>query len=208
MRSKTTNRDYDFAYSDREIDSINKARNIKDGFTYLKGMSEHGNGEQESGILVAKNGQLLRDNEGRLIIELPSSASQQGSPIGLYLKQQIGFINQVAERLLYPVKILFPYKLGVWHWNVGEIIISQNPDGSFNVSGCKYDSYGSIDQLEPNMRKDIQDCLDQNLHGNKKYFHSNQCGTKIKSVQTGEACGLYASTAADNMRQVGICIVR
>ncbi len=185
---------YGYAYSDREINAINLARNARDGYGFY--MNDQGH---HSGILM-KNDSPLRDDQGRMVIELPASASQQGSPIDLYLGPQIEYLRQAINSnpsigVGYPVKILFPYKLNGWHWNVGEIVILEKPDGQFHIEGRKYDSYGSIDPLEDNMQRDIKE-----FFGETSSFDFGQSKIRITSVQTGVACGVYAALAMHNLK--------
>lgn len=196
---------YSFPYTDREINSINKARNCRDGYGYCQ-IKPQGLGVAvetvDSGILMRGNN-FLRDDKDRMVIELPAVASQQDSPIADRLREQMSYFqlakDQFEEAARYPVKILFPYKLG-WHWNVGEIIIEKAATGSLSVTCGKYDPNGTYGPIEDGMRTDID-----------AYFRAQGVTPRfdvvtqsIKKVQTGVACGLYAAIAMHNLKTKAI----
>ncbi|MES2961320.1 MAG: hypothetical protein V4694_02940 [Pseudomonadota bacterium] len=192
-RNKTT-----FAYTDREIDAVNSARNMEAGYKYFK------NKGQESGILFQSNGKPLTGNNGvQTIIEMPACAVDQGSPIGLYLEAQLDHLKEFSKTnpTTYPVKILFPYKLQAWHWNVGEITVTQK-GGKLALAGCAYDSMNKNASLEPDIQTEILDTFKKSFPGQIATInHLNLTSASPKTPQRGGiACGLYAGHAMHNLK--------
>ncbi len=194
-RNKTT-----YAYTDREIEAVNRARNIQEGISYFKNRKK-----EESGILF-KNNKPLNGSDGvKTIIEMPACALDQGSPIGFYLEAQLEHFKEFAKGKndsdVYPVKILFPYKLQAWHWNVGEITLNKTGE-NFSLEGCAYDSMNKEASLEEEIQREISQTFEQSFRG--KNFSSNKLDKKSNSPQApqkgGIACGLYAARAMHNLK--------
>lgn len=188
-----------FAYSDAEINAVNLARNNKERYRYFKNASN-----EETGILIDENDQPVRNADGGIVIELPACAVYQDSPIDPRLQEQLKHLEKFkkthSDKKIYPIKILFPYKLREWHWNVGEIIVS-NKNGNLTISGCAYDSYGSVGPLEKKIQEEIQKTFTASGYKTPQTtFAFNKKEESIKKVQTGVACGLYASIAMHNLK--------
>jgi len=203
-----------FAYSDREINAVDEARNVRDGFQSfeIKGTRIATDGTEVSyseptGILINAENQYVVDDEGNVIVTLPACAVDQGSHIKPRLEEQLKHLAKLEE--IFPVKILFPYKLSGFHWNVGEILISKNEEsgkeesGKFEISGTAYDSYGSGElscQLEEEIQHEIRECFLENGYPEADFF-LNKKTEGLKAVQTGVACGLYAAIAMHNLKK-------
>jgi hypothetical protein len=188
-----------FAYTDREIDAANCARNIEAGIKYFKNSKG-----QESGILLQKNGKPLTGSNGvQTIIEMPACAVDQGSPISLYLATQLEHLEDFTKTSPnpYPVKILFPYKLQSWHWNVGEVTVTQEAE-KLVLEGCAYDSMNKAAGLESKIQKEILDTFEASFPG--QISTQNHLDKKSASPQApqkgGIACGLYAGLAMHNLK--------
>ncbi|MDX2082738.1 MAG: hypothetical protein SFV53_01960 [Rickettsiales bacterium] len=188
----------DFAYTDREIDAVNNARNKRDGFSYW--INELG---KESGIL--KRGQsMLCDNVDRIVVEMPACDTLGiNSPIASRLKEQLDYLseyeNQNPEELI-SYKILFPYNVGNnSHWNVGEIIFEENLDGQFEVTTTAYDPFGEINYFNETIQEQITGVFESKYGKDRiTFFQSQQ--KSIQPVQTGVACGLYTAIALHNLK--------
>lgn len=195
-----------FSYYDRDINAVNEARNARDGFKYLEdeGVRIAADGtevrySEPTGILLDAAGNYVIDDDGNTIVELPACAVDQGSPIIPRLEAQLKQLAKLGN--VIPAKILFPYKLSGFHWNVGEIVISKDEEsGKFQISGTAYDSYGS-GELEERIRHEIYECFVSNGYAEAEFFLDK----KTKGLQTvqsgGLACGLYAAIAMHNLKK-------
>jgi serine/threonine protein phosphatase PrpC len=191
-----------FAYTDREITAINLARNIEAGYKYFKNQKG-----EESGILLKNDNQPLAGSDGiQTIIEMPACAVDQGSPISLYLAAQLEhfkeFIRTNPDHDHYPLKILFPYKLKAWHWNVGEVTVTMR-DGKLVLEGCAYDSMKRQADLEPEIQREILATFKEFFPG--EISEESNLNKKSNSPQRspqrgGIACGLYAALAMHNLK--------
>ena len=189
-----------FAYTDREIDAVNRARNIKARIKYFTTSKKN----QESGILLQQDEKPLAGSNGvRTIIEMPACAVDQGSPISLYLEAQLEHLKDfiTTNPNPYPVKILFPYKLQAWHWNVGEVTVTQE-GGKLVLKGCAYDSMNKAADLEPKIQQEILDTFEASFPGQiSTPNHLNEKSASTKAPQKGGiACGLYAGLAMHNLK--------
>jgi serine/threonine protein phosphatase PrpC len=198
-----------FAYTDREIDQVNIARNNRDGYRYAKVdsvllLENDNDGETETGLLLRQNGDLLKDDNQRTIIELPACAIDQGSPIIPRLQEQLlnldtyKIFNHGEEENFKKIKILFPYKLSVWHWNVGEIIVEEDGN-NLNLTCSTYDSYGQKRPIEDQIYREIEGVFIDKFF-NKVIKKTEVEKVKIPTVQTNIACGLYAAIALHNLK--------
>jgi len=193
-RNKTT-----YAYTDREIEAVNRARNIQEEISYFKNRKG-----EESGILF-KNKKPLNGSDGvKTIIEMPACAVDQGSPIGSYLEAQLEHFKEFAEGKddsnVYPVKILFPYKLQAWHWNVGEITLNKK-DKDFSLEGCAYDSMNKEASLEGEIQKEISETFKKSFRGENFSTRLNKKSNSTQAPQKGGiACGLYAARAMHDLK--------
>jgi hypothetical protein len=194
-RNKTT-----FAYTDREIDAANHARNIEAEIEYFKNSKG-----QESGILLQKNGRPLTGSNGvQTIIEMPACAVDQGSPISLYLAAQLEHFKEFIRTNPnpYPVKILFPYKLQAWHWNVGEVTVTQE-GGKLVLEGCAYDSMKQQAGLELKIQQEILATFKEFFPGEiseTSNLNKQSNSTQQSPQRGGIACGLYAALAMHNLK--------
>ncbi len=188
-----------FAYTDREIDAANRARNIKAEIKYFKNSKG-----QESGILLQKNEEPLTGSDGvQTIIEMTACAVDQGSPISLYLAAQLEHLKEFTKTSSnpYPVKILFPYKLQAWHWNVGEVTVTQE-GGKLVLKGCAYDSTEREAGLESKIQQEILETFEASFP--EQISDKNHLDGKSDSTEApqkgGIACGLYAGLAMHNLK--------
>jgi hypothetical protein len=190
----------DFAYSDREIDTVNSARNTQDGIFYcaLDGYTTN--------ILLNRDGHLLKEG-GKIVVELPAcDAMGEFSPINDRLREQFVHLNKL-ERLgttIYPLKILFPYKVEGWHWNAGEIIVTENAKSrKFIIEGRAYDPYGKGGSLNDVIKFGIRGFFTEQFGSGSANFKLDIV-SNIEQVQKGGvACGLYAARAMHNLKTKG-----
>jgi hypothetical protein len=190
-----SSRNRGFAYSDREIDAVNFARNLQDGIFYrvLDGVTTN--------ILSNREGHLLKEG-GKTVVELPAcDAIGKDSPITGHLKAQFAHLDKLERRreVIYPLKILFPYKVRGWHWNAGEIVVTDDKAGKFRIEGRAYDPVGG-GTLDPKIQLEIRA-----FFTNQPGFYDADFRLDIKSdtqkVQKGGvACGLYAARAIHNLK--------
>jgi hypothetical protein len=187
-----------FAYCDREIDLVNNARNHKSGYTYWKHNNTYTQTLQNTGD-DKKIG-------NHTIIELPACALNQSSPIEGSLRKSLKnlqeYTNILGNRNPYPVKILFPYKLQSWHWNVGEIIIDKLESGEYKISGYAIDSINPKSKLEDAIQKEIKDVFDDynGIYKNAD-FSLDSILKDLKVVQIRNiACGVYAGIAMHSLK--------
>ena len=193
-RNKTT-----YAYTDREIEAVNQARNIQEKISYFKNRKG-----EESGILFRNNKPLNGSDGVKTIIEMPACALDQGSPIGFYLEAQLEHFKEFAkgknDSYVYPVKILFPYKLQAWHWNVGEITLNKTGE-NFSLEGCAYDSMNKKASLEGEIQKEILHTFTRSFRGENFSYNLNKKSNSPQAPQRGGiACGLYAARAMHNLK--------
>lgn len=199
-----------FAYSDAEINAVNLARNNKENYKYftIKEPSPSTR-TKETGILIDKNDQPVRNADGgiEIVIELPACAVDQGSPIGPRLQEQLKHLEEFkkthSDKEIYPIKILFPYKLQAWHWNVGEIIVN-NSNNKIAISGCAYDSMKktkSLEAGEAGITGEIEQAFKDHYKNNAISFTFKE-SEEIEIVQPNGsvACGLYAGIAMHNLK--------
>jgi len=190
-----------FAYTDREIDAVNRARNIAAGYKYFKNKKG-----EESGILLRSDDKPLAGSDDiKTIIEMPACAVDQGSPISLYLAAQLEHLKDFTKTKTnsnpYPVKILFPYKLQAWHWNVGEVTVTQE-GGELVLAGCAYDSMNKAADLEIKIQQEILNTFEASFPGQISIQnHLNKKSASTEAPQKGGiACGLYAGIAMHNLK--------
>ncbi|MBM3579528.1 MAG: hypothetical protein FJX34_01990, partial [Alphaproteobacteria bacterium] len=184
-----------YAYSDRDIQQINAARNARDGYSYYGGGTY--------GILMG-GGTICRDDVGRTIIEMPPiSVADLGTDakhniLNQYLSRIMAVV-EVSQIPLYPIKILFPYRKGEFHWNCGEIVISKATSGKYEIECTSHDSFGG-GSFEEGIQKEIS-----------RFFVGKYGRADIKSltfptsgatkVQDSDlACGVYAAIAMHNLK--------
>lgn len=186
----------DFAYSDREIDAVNIARNTQDRISYLVLDGATTN------ILLNRDGNLLKE-DGKTVVELPAcDAMGENSPITGHLTAQFAHLDELERRgaVIYPLKILFPYKVEGWHWNAGEIIVAKDGAGKFRIEGRAYDPYGRGGCLNPKIQGEIRNFFTGQPGFGNANFQLNIV-SNIKPVQRGGvACGLYAARAIHNLK--------
>ena len=160
-----------FAFYDRDIDLLNKALNNKDRITKREGVN----------IDIIEN----KDTEGNTIIEFSAISSIETSPISAFINSEN--LLQVKKRD-YPIKILAPYKLDVWHWNILEIVI----DKEKNAVCRRYDTDGFTYNIEESLLKQIKELgtieginFENIKHGVEENFCNN--------LQKDENCGLASA---------------
>jgi len=187
-----------YAYTDRDIDAVNRARNTRDEISYFKNSKG-----QESGILL-KGEKPLTGNGAKTTIELPACDLFQGSSIGSHLKAQLENFKEFSKDKEpsdpYPVKILFPYKTDGWNWKVGEITVRKSGD-NLSLKGCAYDSMNEKASLDSGIWDEISKTFRGSFSDKKFTTLSNLKITSIGTPQKGEiASGLYAARAMYNLK--------
>jgi len=185
-----------YAYTDRDIDAVNRARNKSEGIGYFKNSKG-----QESGILLKGEKPLT---EKGTTIELPACDLFQGSSIGSHLKAQLENFKEFSKDKkpsdLYPVKILFPYKTDGWNWKVGEITVSKSSE-NFSLKGCDYDPVNKEVSLDSEIWEEISKTFEGSFSDKKFTTLNNLMITSINTLQKGEiASGLYAARAMYNLK--------
>ncbi len=187
----------DFAYSDREIDAVNIARNLQDGISYYSS-----NNGAATNILLNRDGNLLKEGS-KTVVELPAcDAMGENSPITGHLTAQFAHLDELERRgtVIYPLKILFPYKVEGWHWNAGEIIVAKDGARKFRIEGRAYDPYGRGGCLNPKIQREIRAFFIKQPGFDNANFQLDIV-SNIKPVQRGGvACGLYAARAIHNLK--------
>jgi len=192
-----------YPYSDGDINSLNNARNARDGITYWKyKQSEDSEGEIESNILM-QGDQPCKDNKGHLVVEMPAcDCKGERSPIENLLKEAMNQIERFKEKRELekntPVTILFPYKLESFHWNCGKITIEESQKDHIKINGYTYDSYGS-GVLGDGIQQQIREFFDRYKATKTKKFNLGH-GTLLPRVQTTLLCGGYAARAMHNLK--------
>lgn len=183
-----------FAFSDREIDIVNKARNARDGILYEKF------GGTETGILVYNNPNKCDGT----VIELPAVSNPDTSPIDVSINKQLGFFKELytpnPTQYPYPIKILAPYKLDGWHWNTLEIIIPQVG----NVTCKRYDTDGHSKPVEASMMNQINKVFSvDGVVGFQGRRVTNQVDSHKqynRSIQYSINCGLGAGAMMHDLK--------
>ncbi len=186
----------DFAYSDREIDAVNIARNLQDGISYYS--SDNG---VFTNILLNRGGHLLEEG-GKIVVELPAcDATGENSPITDRLRDQFVHLFKLESRgeAIYPLKILFPYKVVGWHWNAGEIIVAKDGAGKFRIEGRAYDPVGG-GTLDQKIQREIRAFFIQQPGFDNANFQLNIVSDTRQVQIGGIACGLYAARAIHNLK--------
>lgn len=187
----------DFAYTDREIDLVNAARNEYVGYKYFQ-VEDANNNLVQTGILVGENNQPISDGKN-IIIELPACNNLSDfSPIKDRLLEQLKNLNKAQIGNKKNVKFLFPYRKGLWHWNLGEITLEENDD-AISINATAYDSYGR-GTLESEIQGQIRKAFEDNYTNKTLVFSLSETSKNKSKVQTGVACGLYAARAMHNLK--------
>jgi len=168
-----------FAFYDRDIDLLNTALNNKDVIAKREGVDY---------IIEQK------DTEGNTIIEFSAISSIETSPISVFINREN--LQQVREED-YPIKILAPYKLDAWHWNIMEIVIDEGK----NAVCRRYDTNGRTYKIEDSLLKQIKELgtiegIDfKNIkHGVEEKF----CDNLQKDVNCGLASALIMHALKTN----------
>ena len=181
-----------YAFTDREINILNKCLNLQDNKLYHSIPID--NHDQDSAILKEK------DQQGNTIIEIPAISNINTSPVQTSISAPLEqFIKLKASKVVdYPVKILAPYKLNSWHWNVLEIKI----DADEKITCCRYNTDGKSHEVETNVFNQIKA-----LNINKLSFDNtkNTQGDKIElgdneSLQKLINCGLASTLMMHHLK--------
>jgi|GEM_PF-3438249 len=187
-----------FAYSDREINAVNVARNKRDGISY------HVSSNRLLTGILKKDSCFVR-NENGMVVELPAcDASGEASPIYDRLKEQFDHLLELKAQNeeIYPLKILFPYKVVAWHWNAGEIVVTEVADKKLMIKGTAYDSQGG-GRLYHKIQDDIKSFFEEKFGKSNVIFDLNTQSETIGVQKGGVACGLYAALAIHNLKTKG-----
>jgi len=115
----------------------------------------------ENGILVNQDGNPFRNRDKQIVIEFPAFAVAEASVFHEIVQAQMKSLDQLILKYKeskeeskeqkeaeaaskFPFKILIPYRIGAWHWNVIEIIVTDP-----NTASCsKYNTNGLKEKLD------------------------------------------------------------
>ncbi len=189
-----------YAYSDEDINSINQARNNRDGYQHYVTRNPRTKTDEYSGILVKEDGTFLRDDAGNLIVEMPAVSSD--GTLQIFLESQLLHLKRLEKQLgeeadIFPVKILFPYhKEG--HWSAGEITAYKSGDDLI-VDATAHDSLGG-GQLSEDSQKQIQTAF-KKMYPTTTVNFELDIASKAPQVQSdGSACGVYVGNALHKLK--------
>lgn len=200
----------DHPYDDDDMSYANEARNLRDGFSYLKI-----SGQNDSNILIKKvdpgasgsffwRGEyykLVNDGICGITMEMPNgyTIDPQGAfsyrdTFRVFLETQGEYIGSLRSLGVKsdPIKILFPYRVGIFHWNAAEVIIKCSENQIFATA---YDPYGTTYQLPSEITDQVKGFFGMLSAEVKK------TSTTISKVQFGGLfCGGYSGRGVHNLK--------
>jgi hypothetical protein len=189
-------------YDDDDMNYINEARNTESGFSYLKST-----GSNDSRILIRSDGTLVHDEYCKLTIEMPNGYTvdrlgrfSYRDTFRTFLNEQILYIAVIKslDQQCFPLKILFPYRYGSFHWNVGEVIVDPARQ---SISATAYDPYGRVSALPEEIGEEVSTVFRQFITGEQDFTVSSNTTGRIGRVQRGGlACGAFSAAGMHNLK--------
>lgn len=128
-----------YAYHDFEMESINNARNSRDGL--ISGLP--------LGLRTRAGATTIPDTAVYELAPFAFDDIPVGTDISTYVADVLFDDALVAHATAgadqQNVKFLLDYKVGAFHWNTLEFMFRRNPDGSWGLEASRYDPAGFRD---------------------------------------------------------------